>query len=211
MTNVVALRSAKRNRPNIENRKVMPIRVTNAKLRSREYLTPDEVAELIDHAGKLGRHGERDRALLTLAYRHGLRVSELVALRWDMIDLKQGLLHVNRLKNGIASVHPLRGPEWRALRKMAREYPDTPYIFVTERKGPLTPDTVRKLIARAGEAAKIPFSVHPHMLRHACGYKLANDGHDTRAIQHYLGHKNIQHTVRYTELSPTRFKDFWKD
>lgn len=128
-----------------------------------------------------------------------------------MIDMKQGLLHVNRLKNGIASVHPLRGPELRALRKMAREYPDTPYVFVTERKGPLTPDTVRKLIARAGEAARLGFSVHPHMLRHACGYKLANEGHDTRAIQHYLGHKNIQHTVRYTELAPDRFKNFWRD
>ena len=128
-----------------------------------------------------------------------------------MIDLRQGLLHVNRLKNGIASVRPLRGPELRALRKMARQYPETPYVFVTERKAPLTPDTVRKLIARAGEAARLGFSVHPHMLRHACGYKLANEGHDTRAIQHYLGHKNIQHTVRYTELSPTRFKNFWSD
>ncbi len=111
----------------------------------------------------------------------------------------------------MASVHPLRGPELRALRKIARDYPETQYVFVTERKGPLTPDTVRKLIARAGKAAGIPFPVHPHMLRHACGYKLANEGHDTRAIQHYLGHKNIQHTVRYTELSPARFKEFWKD
>lgn len=211
MTNVVALRTAKRSRPTIKNRKVMPKRRPNAESRAREYLTPDEVERLIDHAGKLGRHGERDKAMLTIAFRHGLRVSELTALRWDMIDLKQGLLHVNRLKNGIASVHPLRGPELRALRKMAREYPDTPYVFVTERKGPLTPDTVRKLIARAGEAAGLAFSVHPHMLRHACGYKLANDGHDTRAIQHYLGHKNIQHTVRYTELAPERFKNFWRD
>lgn len=211
MTNVVALRAGKRARPNIENRKVMPTRLHNAAIRSREYLTPHEIKRLIEHAGKLGRHGMRDATLLMLAYRHGLRVSELVALRWDIIDLKQGLLHVNRLKNGVASVHPLRGPELRALRKVAREYPDTPYVFVTERKGPLTPDTVRKLIARAGEAAGIPFSIHPHMLRHACGYKLANDGHDTRAIQHYLGHKNIQHTVKYTELSPTRFKAFWKD
>ena len=211
MGNVVALRAGKRNRPTIENRKVLPKRGKNADLRSREYLTPDEVQKLIEQAGKLGRHGQRDAALLTLAYRHGLRVSELVALRWDMIDLKQGLLHVNRLKNGIPSVQPLRGPELRGLRKMAREYPETPYVFVTERKGPLTPDTVRKLIARAGEAAGLPFPVPPHMLRHACGYKLANEGHDTRSIQHYLGHKNIQHTVRYTELSPTRFKDFWKD
>ncbi len=211
MSTGAALRAGKRTRPNIVNRKVMPKRLPNAQLRSREYLTPGEVKKVIDHAGKLGRHGQRDATLLTLAYRHGLRVSELVALRWDMVDLKQGQLHVNRLKNGIASVHPLRGPELRALRQVARDYPETPYLFVTERKGPLTPDTVRKLIARAGTAAGLGFPIHPHMLRHACGYKLANEGHDTRAIQHYLGHKNIQHTVRYTELSPTRFKDFWKD
>ena len=139
-------------------------------------------------------------------------MSELVALRWDMVDLKQGLLHVSRLKNGVESVHPIRGPELRALRKLQRKYPDTPYLFVTERKGPLTTSTVRKIIARAGEKAKIGLPVHPHMLRHSTGYKLANDGHDTRAIQHYLGHKNIQHTVRYnTELAANRFKDFWKD
>ncbi len=202
MSNVVALRARKATRPNTENRKVLPKRGRNADVRPREYLTPDEVERLVDQAGKLGRHGARDAALLLLAYRHGLRVSELVALRWDMVDLKQGLIHVSRLKNGIPSVHPLRGPELRALRKLARDYPETQYVFMTERKGPLTADTVRKLILRAGEAAKLGFPVHPHMLRHACGYKLANDGHDTRAIQHYLGHKNIQHTVRYTEMAP---------
>jgi type 1 fimbriae regulatory protein FimE len=211
MSNVVALQPKKRPRPSIEKRKVMPRRLRNAELRSREYLTPEEVQKLIEQAGKLGRHGQRDAALLMLAYRHGLRVSELVALRWDMVDLKQGRLHVNRLKNGIPSVHPLRGPELRALRKVARAYSDTPYVFVTERGGPLTTDSVRKLVARAGEAAGLSFSVHPHMLRHACGYKLANEGHDTRSIQQYLGHRNIQHTVRYTDLSPTRFKDFWRD
>jgi type 1 fimbriae regulatory protein FimE len=78
-------------------------------------------------------------------------------------------------------------------------------------RGPMTTATVRKLFARAGELAKLPFPIHPHMLRHACGYKLANEGHDTRALQHYLGHKNIQHTVRYTELAPDRFKNFWRD
>ena len=125
--------------------------------------------------------------------------------------MKQGLLHVSRLKNGVESTHPLRGPELRALRKLQRSYPDTPYLFVTERKGPLTTSTVRKIISRAGESARIGFPIHPHMLRHSTGYKLANDGHDTRAIQHYLGHKNIQQTVRYTELSANRFKDFWTD
>jgi len=210
-SNVVRLRMPNKAAPNIENGKVSPpLRKTNKESRSREYLTPDEVDRLMVAAKSVGRHAHRDATLILMAYRHGLRVSELVALRWDMVDLKQGLLHVARLKNGVESVHPIRGPELRALRKLQREY-SSAYLFVTERKGPLTTSTVRKIIARAGEKAKIGLPVHPHMLRHSTGYKLANDGHDTRAIQHYLGHKNIQHTVRYTELAANRFKDFWKD
>ncbi len=208
---VIPLRGGNRSSPSIENGNVPPIRRKNSELRSREHLTPDEVDHLIVAAKSVGRHGHRDATLILTAYRHGLRVSELVALRWDMVDLKQGLLHVNRLKNGVTSTHPIRGPELRALRKLKRDYPDTPYLFVTERKGPLSTSAVRKIIARAGDKAEIGFPVHPHMLRHSTGYKLANDGHDTRAIQHYLGHRNIQHTVRYTELSANRFKDFWKD
>src|ERR1039457_3682251 len=88
---------------------------------------------------KLGRHGARDRTLVLIAYRHGLRVSELVALRWDQVDLKAGLLHVARLKNDIASTHPIRGPELRALRELRRDYPSSPYLFVSELGGPLTP------------------------------------------------------------------------
>jgi type 1 fimbriae regulatory protein FimB/type 1 fimbriae regulatory protein FimE len=179
--------------------------------RTREYLTPAEVETLLQVAGQVGRHGARDRTLLLLAYRHALRVSELVALRWEQIDFKAGLVHVARVKNGTPSTHPIRGPELRALRELRRDYPDSPYLFVTERGGPMTPATVRKLIARAGELAKLPFPIHPHMLRHSAGYKLASDGQDTRAIQQYLGHKNITHTVRYTALSPERFKSFWKD
>lgn len=132
-------------------------------------------------------------------------------MRWEQVDLRQGLLHVNRLKQGNSSVHPLRGPELRALRRLQRDYPTMPYVFSSERKAPLTPDAIRKIFARAGREAKLPFPVHPHMLRHACGYKLAQAGQDTRAIQHYLGHRNIQHTVRYTQLSTERFKDFWQD
>ena len=204
--------------PNIENRKVASLRgrrKTNKELRPREYLTPDEVARLMAAAGKVGRHGHRDAALLLLAYRHALRVSELVALRWDAVDFKAGQLHVGRLKNGLPSVHPLRGPELPALRRLQREQQDFhggTYIFTSERRGgPMTADNVRKLVARAGELAGLAFPIHPHMLRHACGFKLANDGHDTRAIQQYMGHANIQHTTRYTELVPTRFKSFWKD
>lgn len=188
-----------------------PRKLPNAERRSREFLTPAEVEKLGEAAQGVGRHGHRDATMITIAYRHALRVSELIALRWDQVDLAQGLLHVRRLKNGNPSNHPLHGPELRALRRLQREYPDSPYIFTGERKGPLTDSTVRKMIARAGIIAGLEFSVHPHMLRHAAGYKLANDGQDTRSIQHYLGHRNIAHTVVYTELSPERFKNFWQD
>ncbi len=208
---VVQLRGAKTSRPRSENRNLPPKRIPNLAIRNREYLTPDEVEALIKAAKRTGRHGHRDATLILIAYRHGLRVSELIALRWDQVVLKAGRLHVVRLKNGSPSTHPLRGPELRALRKVGREYPDSSYVFSSERKGPLTTSTLRKIVARAGKLAELPFPVHPHMLRHACGYKLANDGHDTRAIQQYLGHKNITHTVRYTELSSDRFNGFWND
>jgi len=97
------------------------------------------------------------------------------------------------------------------LRKLRRDYPRDAHVFVSERGGPISPIGFHRLIQRLGEAANMPFPIHPHMLRHACGFKLANDGHDTRALQRYLGHKNIQHTVRYTEMAPDRFKDFWRD
>lgn len=209
-SNNAVLRFPIRNTPNTIIRNV-PLRRKNADYRSREYLTEQEVEQLIDAAGRVGRHGHRDATLIMLSFRHGLRVTELISLRWDQIDLKQGLMHVNRLKQGTPSVHPLRGPELRALRRLQRDYTMMPYVFTSERKAPLTDDAIRKIVGRAGREAKLPFSVHPHMLRHACGYKLAQAGQDTRAIQHYLGHKNIQHTVRYTQLSAERFKSFWKD
>lgn len=188
-----------------------PVRRLNSDIRSREHLTPHEVDRVMKAAGNVGRHGHRDRCLVLIAYRHGLRVSELAALRWDQFDLKAGTAHINRLKNGVPSTHPLQGDELRALRELRRQYPDGPFVFQTEREGPITPATIRKMVARAGVAAKLPFPIHPHMLRHATGFKLANDGHDTRSLQHYLGHKNITHTVRYTEMSPTRFKNFWRN
>jgi type 1 fimbriae regulatory protein FimE len=199
-------------RPTPENGKVAPPRRgANRERRTREHLTPQEVEKLINAAGRIGRYGHRDATLIVLAYRHGLRVSELVALRWDQIDLEQGLLHVSRVKNGVPSTHPLRGPELRALRRLRREQGISPSVLTSERGSAMTDSSVRKIIARAGEQAQLGFPVHPHMLRHACGFKLANEGHDTRAIQHYLGHRNIQHTVRYTELAADRFRRFWSD
>jgi type 1 fimbriae regulatory protein FimB len=188
-----------------------PPKVPNADRRCREHLTPAEIDRLIAAARRLGRHGDRDAAMILLAYRHGLRVSELVGLRREQVDLHQGLLHVRRRKSGLASTHPLRAPELRALRKVLRDYPETAYMLVSERRAPMTAATFRKLLARAGDVAGLGMPIHPHMLRHSTGFKLANDGQDTRAIQHYLGHKNIQYTALYTQLAQDRFNDFWKD
>jgi len=194
-----------------QNGTVPPKRVPNAQLRPREYLTAAEIEELMAVARQRGRYGHRDATMILMAYRHGLRVSELCAFRWDQIDFAQGLLHVNRLKHGTPSVHPLRGPELRALRKLKRESVESPYVFMTERQSPMTAAGFRRMLSRVGAISTVNFPVHPHMLRHACGYKLANDRHDTRAIQLYLGHRNIQHTVRYTELSAECFSNFWND
>lgn len=179
--------------------------------RDREYLRPSEVESLIRAARKVGRHRIRDAAIILLMYRHGLRTAELVALKWSSVDLSDGYIEIRRVKHGHDSTHPLRARELRALRTLQRDYPDTQYVFVSERKAPLSTRAVRQLVARAGKLAGIPFPVHPHQLRHACGYYLASCGHDTRAIQDYLGHKNIHHTVRYTQMSPQRFESFWTD
>jgi site-specific recombinase XerD len=118
---------------------------------------------------------------------------------------------VGRVKKGTPATHPIRGDELRALRRLAREQePRSPFVFTSERCAPFTTAGFARMVERAGTEAKLGFKAHPHMLRGACGYALANKGHDTRALQGYLGHKNIQHTVRYTELAPGRFKDFWR-
>lgn len=187
------------------------MRRPNSAFRSREHLTETEVGKLIE-AAKRNRYGHRDATMLLTAYRHGLRASEICDLRWDQIDFTTATLHVRRAKNGKPSTHPIHGDELRrALRKLQREAPKSPFVFMTERGGTFTTDSFNWLVKRAGQKARLPFQVHAHMLRHATGYRLAGDGHDTRAIQDYLGHKNIQHTVRYTELSPTRFEEFWQD
>ena len=201
-------------RPSNEKRTVEPsppVRLPNSEYRTREYLTEREVEKMIE-AAKDNRWGQRDSTMVLLAFRHGLRVSELTDLRWEQVDLNAALLHVRRVKSGTPATHPLTGVELRALRKLQRDQkPRSPFVFVSERGDPFTTRGFQTLIERAGKKAKLEFKAHPHMLRHACGYKLANDGVDTRTIQAYLGHKSIQHTVRYTELSPTKFKSLFRD
>lgn len=196
--------------PATVNRTVMPARPPNADLRTREYLTEDEVERLMT-ATKGNRWSHRDATMIHVAYRHGLRAAELVDLRWDQVDFRTATLDVRRVKQGSPTTHPILGDELQALRRLQREQdPKSPFIFTSERSAPFSTAGFARMIERAGVEAKLGFKAHPHMLRHACGYALANRGHDTRALQAYLGHKNIQHTVRYTELSPTRFKDFWR-
>jgi integrase len=197
-------------KPDAGNRAVAPRRLANSEYRSREHLTPSEVEKLIE-AGKTNRHGHRDATMLLVAYRHGLRASELCELEWSQIDFNSATLNVRRAKNGKPATHPIRGDEMRALRKLQREAAKSPFVFVNERGTPFSPDGFNWLVKRTGQKAGMPFQVHAHMLRHSAGYKLAGDGHDTRAIQDYLGHRSISNTVRYTELSPTRFKEFWRD
>jgi site-specific recombinase XerD len=201
-----------------------PVRPPNAELRIREYLTKDEVETLMDWVRGHNDFGHRDATMILTAYRHGLRVSELCDLRWDQIDFTHATMAVRRLKNGSPSTQPIMGDELRALRRLQRDPLETkikktdkrkilksPYVFLTKRKGPFTPNGFAKMISRARERCGMEIKAHPHMLRHACGFTLANNGQDTRALQGYLGHKNIQHTVRYTELAAGRFKDFWRD
>ena len=127
------------------------------------------------------------------------------------MDLENAILHVRRAKNGTPATHPLTGKELRALRRLQRENPASPFVFVSERGTPFAVRGFQGMVERAGVAAGFDMKIHPHMLRHSCGYKLANEGVDTRTIQAYLGHKSIQHTVRYTELAPTRFKSLFRD
>jgi integrase len=193
------------------NEKFTVRRKPNAEYRPREHLTERKVERLIE-AVKGNRQGHRDATMVLLAFRHGLRVAELVDLRWEQADLENALLHVRRLKNGSPATHPLTGRELRALRRLQREQePKSPFIFISERGAPFSKRGFQAMVERAGEVAGFDMKIHPHRLRHACGFKLANEGVDTRTIQAYLGPKAIQHTVRYTELAPTRFKSLFRD
>jgi integrase len=202
--------------PTCENgtiRKPMPNRKANDQLRGRSHLSETEVSRLKATAIRVNHYGFRDATMISTAYRHGLRVAELVDLTWDQIDFDAGKIHVRRVKGSAPSTHMLQGDELRAFRRLRREQePPSPFVFTSERGSPFTTAGFRKMLARLGVAAGIGFPVNPHALRHGTGFKLANDGVDTRAIQDYLGHKSITNTVRYSRLSPERFKSFkWRD
>ena len=194
--------------PATENRTVTPLRRPNAELRPREHLTEREIDKLVE-AAMGNRWGQRDATMILIAFRHGLRASELCGLQWSDVEFETGTLHLRRAKGGTTATHPLLGDELRALRSLKRDA-KSPFVFVSERGAPFTVSGFAKLVERAGIEAKLPLKAHPHMLRHATGYALANRGTDTRTLQGYLGHRSIQSTVRYTELAPNRFKNLWR-
>jgi integrase len=152
------------------------LRKPNAELRTREHLTTDEVEKLIDCASR-NRQGYRDGLMVLLAFRHGLRAAEVCDLRWEQIDFATATLYVRRIKHGTPATHPLTGREMRALRKHQRGSGRSAFVFVSERGAPLSAPGFSRMVERAGRAAKLGIKVHAHMLRHACGYALANAGH----------------------------------
>ena len=173
----------------------------------REYLTEDEVERIVKQAAS-----ERDRLMILMAYRHGLRVSELISMTWRQLDLDAGRLEVRRAKGGEDGQHPISGREIRGLRKLRRQQPiGARYVFVTDRTGaPMTRNGFYKLLEKAAAAAGLD-DVHPHLLRHGCGFKLVNNGMDTLALAAYLGHANVQNTKRYARMNATRFDGIWRD
>jgi type 1 fimbriae regulatory protein FimB/type 1 fimbriae regulatory protein FimE len=209
MSNVSSLALRREASPTAVNGKVPPKRRPDA--RPRKHLEPAEVAALLKAARRSGRYRLRDETAVLLAYRHGLRATELVALQWAQIDLRGATITINRAKGGMASQHPLRAVELRLLGKLRREAPEAAYVLMSERGTPWGTSNWRKVLQRLAAVAKLPIAVNPHALRHACGFALAAKGVDTRALSHYLGHRSLQSSERYTALSAQRFKDFWRD
>lgn len=181
--------------------------------RSRKFLRHEEVKRLITAAGSIGRNRHRDATLIFMMFRHGLRVSEAISITWEQIDLAAGRFFVRRIKNGKASTHPLNAQQIDALTLLREKHADAyPYVFISTRDDRLERSTVYKMIARAGRLAGLEVPVNTHMLRHSCGYHLANVRKaGARRIQDYLGHRDIRHTVRYTELDETKFDGLWED
>ncbi|MGH9444136.1 MAG: tyrosine-type recombinase/integrase [Terriglobia bacterium] len=182
----------------------------------RKHLTEREVLALIVAATETSRNPERDRCLLLLMYRHGFRVSEICSLPLDHVDIEDAVLHVKRLKRGLSTTHPLHAPElkaikaWLKIRAQMKPPATVKTLFISEQRKPLHRSTVNLLLGNASRSASLPFAAHPHMLRHACGFALADQGADTRLIQDYLGHRKIEHTVKYTATNPARFERLWR-
>ena len=182
---------------------------TNGRL--RDYLTKAEVRALLRAAKRSKRYAARNHAMILLAYRHGFRASELVELRIGDVDLRAGTIYWRRRKGSKSSVHPMKRDEIRAVERVLRdrEVRGMDYLFCSERGARLTRNGFWRVVSEAGKRAGLPMKTYTHQLRHATGYYLANKGCDLRLIQEYLGHKQIQNTLRYTALNAKRFEGLW--
>lgn len=197
-----------RSRRPLNGRNVKSAATVDAHERRKNFLSDAEITSLLEEA-KHGRHGMRDHLLVLMMYRHGLRVSEAIGLHRDDVDLDHARLWVRRLKHGLAVEHPIPGDELRAVKRYLGTRTDPlPWLFISERGQPLARQSVNYLVAEAAARAELP-PVHPHMLRHSCGFSLANRGYDLRLIQDYLGHRDPRHTVRYTRTAAGRFEGLW--
>ena len=179
----------------------------------RKYLLASEVEAMIN-AVPQGLNYHRDRCLIMMCYFHGLRASELCHLK--LSDIQGAYIYIARLKRGLSTTHPLQKCELEALELWLEKRKtwlnsDTPWLFLSQHGNPLSRQQFYELIKKYGIAAKLNVKAHPHMLRHACGYSLADKGKDTRLIQDYLGHRNIQHTVLYTATNMARFNSITFD
>jgi type 1 fimbriae regulatory protein FimB len=190
---------------------------------ARKYFTENEVLRLVE-AALSGRHGVRDSCLIFWMYRRGWRVSEACSYTMDNLDMDARVAYIQRSKNGTPTTHPIAPDELKALRawlKVRESYkgasagstdgsPASRSLFLSERGSSLDRRQVFYLLRKYGDIAGLDVMAHPHMLRHACGYALANAGHDTRAIQTYMGHRSITSTTVYTETNVGRFMGFWR-
>jgi len=153
---------------------------------------------------------ERDRTMIRVAFVHGLRVSELVSLRWDQFGFDAATMRIYRAKHGRDATHPIPAGELRALKRLKRETTGAEFVFISRLGGPMTPRAFAQLLAKAAMRAGLPEGGNPHALRHACGYKLASEGRDLRVIQHYLGHRDVRSTEIYTEAAPADFRGLFR-
>ncbi len=199
-----------KNLKNRRNGKSSSFEAVDAHEKKRNFVTEDELGRLIE-ATKQSRYRWRNTALLLVMFRHGLRVSELVSLRLKDLDLKNGRVWIERQKGSLSTEQPLEADELRSLKRYLKEKyrPALPWVFLTERGEQFTRQGVAYLVGKIGENAKLGFHLHPHMLRHGCGYALANRGFDTRLIQDYLGHRDPRHTAKYTRTAAERFEGLW--
>jgi len=189
-------------------KKANPVKKQPVAVPDRKHVTAAEVERLMDACNKT-KHPARNKALIWMSFKHGLRSVELVNLAWGAIDFDSQQIHIWRAKRGLSTIHPLHGREMRLLRQLHRQTGNGRYVFMSQQNAPFTTRAVRKLFKKLGKLAGLAIDFHPHMLRHGAGYELANNGTDTRTIQDYLGHRNINHTVRYTALCARRFEKIW--